>query len=208
MTMPRCLKDLGWVVLLAISMSACSTPHQVVKTDPSTGLLPTDVEVKPEHIKVFTPSARVRDIKFMYVRAVSGGGEGYVDFLDKELLELGFPAVVHRDELTKLIIQSDLINSVGNVTDPVALAKLSKAIGPFLILDVAQIAGPYSITHTYARITDPETADVLLSIERVRNAWVSFDKEVHYPMLNVIKRWLEQSRALPRQPSKAVTPTT
>jgi hypothetical protein len=192
---------------LALALSACSTNYQLAKPDPQTGYLPTDVSVESEHLKTFHTSARVHDVRFIYVRTATAAPD-FMRFLDQELAQLGFPPVMHRDDLTKIVVKSDLIDSVGNVTDPVALAKLSKAIGPFFVLDVAVAYGGYGHTHAYARLIDPESADVLLEVDRPRTAWTSMDREVNYPLLNVLERWWRESKALPKESRAAAAPTT
>ena len=187
-------------VLSAGMLSGCAV-YKVAKPDPQTGLLATGTEVKSDEIKAFVPSARIHDAKFIYLRSasggVAGGGEEYDKFLDGVLPELGFAQIVRRDALVKLVVNSELINSVGSVSDPVALARLSKAIGPFLVLEIVQIYRGYATFETMVRLSDPETTEVLLSISRVRTNWADFDSEVNYPVLNVLKRWLDQSKALP-----------
>jgi hypothetical protein len=204
----------AFVVLATGLLPGCGTVYQVAKPDAQTGLLDTGTQVKPDEIKAFVPSARIHDVKFIYLRSASGGIAGGADeydkFLDKELPQLGFPPLARRDDLAKLVVKSDLINTVGNVTDPVALAKLSKAIGPFLVLDIVQVYHGYAVFETAVRLTDPETTDTLVSISRVRTNWANLDKEVNYPVLNVLKRWLDASKALPasRPPPAAAAPTT
>jgi hypothetical protein len=45
-------------------------------------------------------------------------------------------------------------------------------------------------------VYDPAQADELLKIHRVRMNWAGLDNEVNYPVLNVLKRWLDESRML------------
>lgn len=196
------------IAIFALALSACSVPvYQIAKPDPQTGYLSTDTNVDVDHVKIFRTSARAHDIRFIYVRTAIAG-TNFPKFLDQELQDLGLPPPVHRDDLTKMVVSSDLINSIGNVTDPVALAKLSKMVGPFFILDVAVKFEGYGLTHTYARISDPETTDVLLEVDRPRVAWTSMDREVNYPLLNVFKRWWRESKALPKETRQTAAPTT
>lgn len=197
----------AFAVLATCALSGCGTVYKVSKPDAQTGLLDTGTEVKPDKIKAFVPSARIHDVKFIYLRSASGGiaggGPEYDKFLDSELPQLGFPPILRRDDLTKLVVKSNLIDTIGNVTDPVALARLSKAIGPFLVLDIVQVYHGYAVFETDVRLGDPETTDVLVGIARVRTNWANLDKEVNYPVLNVLKRWLDASKALPPPPKPA-----
>lgn len=194
----------------AVACAACGPSYQVARPDSSTGMLPTSVEVKPDEIKVFSPMPGINNIKFVLLRTSSNGNhtDPYGEFMKSSIAELGFPKIMTRDELVKIVLSSDLRDSVGNVTDPIALAKINDAIGPFIIVDAVQDFLGRAWFETRVRIVDPANADVLLEIHRVRNNWASLDREVNYPVLNVLKRWLEDSRSLlPAQaPEKSAAP--
>lgn len=192
------------ISLLAIGILGCAPVYQVKTPDPETGLLPTHLEVPAEEILVYTPKAKAREVRFFLVRAASGGlgnNQSFVDFFRSAVKQLGIDQVVTYDELTKMVLSTHLRDTVGNVTDPIALANISREIGPFLILDAVQVHQGYGWFQTRVRITDPEEAQRLLEINRVKLNWSNLDKEVNYPVLNVIKRWLDESRALPAAPS-------
>ena len=187
------------LLLLTLLLAACGSAYQVTRPDEKTGLLVTSVEVKPEEILTFKPLAGVDRINFVLLRAGSGGSHTseYASFMKKSIEAFGIRDVVTRDEFTKLIINSPLRDSVGNVTDPVALARISSVIGPFIIIDAVQVFQGYAWFETRLRVTDASSAEVMLDIHRMRNNFSGLDREVNYPMLNVVKRWFDESRKLP-----------
>lgn len=192
--------------LLVIVLAGCGPTYQVTKPDAVTGQLPTKVEVKQDEILVFTPSARMAAARFFVLRTGSGNlhTNPFGKFMLESLPELGIRPVMSRDEFVKMVLASELRDSVGNVTDPIALARISDAIGPFLIIDAAQVFQGHAWFETRVRVTDPSDASTLLDIHRLRTNWANLDKEVNFPILNVVKRWADESRALPPDAPPAV----
>src|SRR5690554_7475647 len=93
------------ISLLAIGILGCAPVYQVKTPDPETGLLPTHLEVPAEEILVYTPKAKVREVRFFLVRAASGGlgnNQSFVDFFRSAVKQLGIDQVVTYDELTKI----------------------------------------------------------------------------------------------------------
>lgn len=188
------------LLLVMFSTLGCAPVYQVKSPDPDTGLLPTHLEVPADEILTYIPKAKVRNVRFFLVRTASGGignNQEFVQFFRGAVQQLGIEQIVTSEELTKMVLRSDLRDSVGNVTDPVALANISREIGPFLILDAVQVHQGYGWFQTRVRITDPEDAERLLDINRIKLNWSNLDKEVNYPVLNVIKKWIDESRSLP-----------
>jgi len=195
----------AFLAVLSCGLIGCAPAYQVAKPDPATGMLPTEVEVKPEEILVFLPSPKVHGLKFLLLRSAGGGAhtKDFAAFMRSSVKELGIDQILSIEDLTKIVLASPLKESVGNVTDPVALAKISEAIGPFLILDAVQVFQGNAWFETRVRLTDPEASDRLLEIHRIRLNWANLDKEVNYPVLNVLKRWLDESRKMDHLPQAA-----
>lgn len=198
MKLGRAFIRLMYLSALLYALAGCTPSFQVVKPDPVTGLLPTGVQVKPEEITHYKPSAVVHDLKFVVLdtHSIGMGTNEFGGFMLASLKEFGFPKLITRDELAQLVLSSPLRDSVGNVTDPVALAKISDALGPFLLIDVLQAFKGEAWFETVLQVRDPARAEALLGVHRVRLNWMNMDKEVNYPILNVLKRWLDESRAL------------
>lgn len=203
--MPNRISVLGRFTLIAglFVLAGCVPVYQVAKPDAETGLLPTTVEVKPEEIKTYQPSPVVQRIRFVLLRTASGGinTEPYNEFVFDALRELGITEIMSRDEFMRMVIDSPLRDTVGNATDPVALSKINDAVGPFIIVDAVQLHAGGAWFETRLRVTDPARADVLLDVHRLRINWSNMDKEVNYPVLNVLKRWFDESKALPDEPT-------
>lgn len=203
--MPNRISVLGRFTLIAglFVLAGCVPVYQVAKPDAETGLLPTTVEVKPEEIKTYQPSPVVQRIRFVLLRTASGGinTEPYNEFVFDALRELGITEIMSRDEFMRMVIDSPLRDTVGNATDPVALSKINDAVGPFIIVDAVQMNAGGAWYETRLRVTDPARADVLLDVHRLRANWSNMDKEVNYPVLNVLKRWFDESKALPDEPT-------
>lgn len=203
--MPNRISVLGRSSFIAalFLLAGCAPVYQVAKPDADTGLLPTNVEVKPEEIKTFQPSPVAQRVRFVLLRTASGGlnTEPYNEFVLKALRELGITEIMSRDEFMRMVIDSPLRDTVGNATDPVALSKINDAVGPFIIVDAVQLHAGGAWFETRLRVTDPARAEVLLDVHRLRVNWANLDKEVNYPVLNVLKRWFDESKALPDQPA-------
>jgi hypothetical protein len=203
--MPNRISVLGRFTLIAglFVLAGCVPVYQVAKPDAETGLLPTTVEVKPEEIKIYQPSPVVQRVRFVLLRTASGGinTEPYNEFVFDALRELGITEIMSRDEFMRMVIDSPLRDTVGNATDPVALSKINDAVGPFIIVDAVQLHAGGAWFETRLRVTDPARADVLLDVHRLRINWSNMDKEVNYPVLNVLKRWFDESKALPDEPT-------
>lgn len=193
------------IIVASILISACAPTYQIAKVDPETGLIKTSVTVKPEEIKISVPTARVHEVKFVLVRASSGGmfTGPFSEFVVNSIGGFGFPEVIDREAFTQMVLASPLRDTVGNVTDPVALAKVSDSIGPFLIVDAVQVHLGDAWFQTRLRVTDASSAATVFEVNAVRLNWMDLDKEVNYPVLNALKRWIDESRALPVPPPKA-----
>lgn len=91
-----------------------------------------------------------------------------------------------------------------NISDLVALNKLSKVLGPFLILDANLFLVGDCHFKFNLEVTDPSSTDVLLKVSRFRTNWMDMDTEINYPMMNVVKRWYDDSVKLGPSDSKPV----
>jgi hypothetical protein len=104
------------VMLIGILLlSGCGSVYKVVRPNEATGLLPTSVEVKPEEILVFQPSAVIHDARFVLLRTGTGGmhTRDFGTFMRSSLQMLGLENILDTTEFAKLVLASPLRATVG-----------------------------------------------------------------------------------------------
>lgn len=186
------------VIVILLTTTGCSLPFKPVNIDPVTGKFPASVEVQSKHIKTFKPLAGVKEARFVYLRADSYSHEAlFYDFMKDGLAKVGFANVYNRNELSQITIRSGLSQYVTNLSDPISLHNLASSLGPFLILECAVFPIADAVFRFDVQLIEPITGNTYLEVSRIRTNWVDMDREINYPILNVIKRWHDESIELP-----------
>ena len=115
------------------------------------------------------------------------------------LIKIGFKKVYSERELSQMIIQSNLSAYVTNISDLISLHNLAKITGPFLVLESSVFLVGDCVFRFDLQIIEPLSSDTYLEISRIRTNWLDMDKEINYPILNVIKQWYDESAKLPHE---------
>ena len=186
------------VILFLFLIPACAT-FEPVNIDKTTGLFPASAEVDKKYIKVYRPVAGVQDINYLYLRAYSPyGNDKFYGFMKDALSKIGFKTIYSEKELAQRVIASGLSNcGVTNISDLISLNNLAKATGPFLVMECNVFRVGDAVYRFDLQLIDPLSGETYLEISRIRIAWLNVDREVNYPMLNVIKQWYDESAKLP-----------
>ncbi|NJD55323.1 MAG: hypothetical protein FIA94_02840 [Nitrospirae bacterium] len=175
--------------------------------DETTGQFPASAEVDKQYIKIYQPLAGIKEANYVYLLARSPyGNDKFYSFMKDALIKIGFKKVYSRKELSQLVIKSGLSTYITDLSDPISLNNLAKATGPFIILDsnvfpVADVVFRFDV-----QVIEPLSGDTYLEISRIRTNWLDMDKEINYPILNVIKQWHDESAKLPYEKHNAKMP--
>lgn len=168
--------------------------------DVVTGQFPASVEVDKKHIKIYRPLAGIQEANYVYLRAFSSySNDKFYNFMKDALIKIGFKKVYSERELSQIIIQSGLSACVTNISDIISLHNLAKITGPFLVLESNVFLVSSCVFRFDLQIIEPLSGDTYLEISRIRTNWLDMDKEINYPILNVIKQWYDESSKLPHE---------
>jgi hypothetical protein len=195
------------LIILSLFLMYSCTVYNPVNIDQATGQFPASAEVDKKYIKIYRPFAGVQDINFVYLRAYSPyGKDRFYEFMKDALLKIGFKVAYSEKELSQRIIAVGLSNYVTNISDLISLNNLAKATGPFLIVECNTSRLSDVVYRFDLQLIDPLSGDTYLEISRIRTAWLDVDKEINYPILNVIKQWYDESSKLPYEKNKCKVP--
>jgi len=193
-----------FIITLFFLITGCAAPFKPANIDPSTGQFPASVDVDEKYIKIYRPLAGIEEANYIYLRAYSPyGDEAFYCFIKDALLKMGFKEVVSEEELSQMIIQSGLSDHVTSISDLISLSNLAKTTGPFLVLEASVFRIGETVYRFDLQLIEPFSGDTYLEISRIRTVWLDFDNEVNYPILNVIKRWYDESKKLPYEKQKS-----
>jgi hypothetical protein len=176
--------------VLAMSLTGCGTTLQVSKPDPSTGYYATLHKLAPSDVRVeekFDPVYK----EMVYLKFdAQNPNPKFVKFFTESIRNLGtFKVVADKNQLQQLVIEKNLGDKIQNLDDVVALNKLSKETGPFLIVEPdATWQGGYSFNGTLKAI-DSRTGKTVLWIDTNAINMAGLDSPLYYPMLNGFINW-------------------
>ena len=198
------------IMLLVILISGwgCVASFKPAEIDKATGQFPASTDVDKKHVKIFQPLAGIKEAKYIYLRTHSQfQNDKFYDFMKDALIKIGFENVYSERELSRMIVRSGLSSFVTSISDMVSLNNLAKVTGPFLVLQSNVFLVGDCVYEFDLEMIEPLSGNTYLEISRVRTAWLDIDKEVNYPILNVIKQWHDESAALPfSKPEKKKAP--
>lgn len=181
------------LVLGVVGVAGCAL-HAPGQVDPKSGQFQSFQPITPKEVKVYQPRAGIHEIQFVYLRTYATHDATLFDSVIRDgFKKIGFNRIVSTSELTQLVVRNDLANQVQDLSNPLALNRLAKAIGPFLVVDVAFVN---TLGYRYrmdVKVLDAATIESLLLISREGAILVETDREFTYPMLNAVKGWFDDS---------------
>jgi hypothetical protein len=140
----------------------------------------------------------VKTLAFVYVRTFSQIAPAkFSAFVEGSLSKIGFPKVVFEPDLTQFVIKNGLNSEIQNLNTVLALNRLSQVTGPFLVAEFRMFGVPGGWCRFEAVLVDPVTGETVFAASHHHMVLLDFDKEVSYPMMNIIKRWFDKSAAMP-----------
>ncbi len=129
----------------------------------------------------------------------SYGGEYFYSYMKEGLRGIGLGQVYDEKELSRIVISSGLSLYVTDISDPVSLYNLAEALGPFITLKCGLAEIDNAEFRFDVEVGDPLSGDTYLEISRFKTNWLSMDKEISNPVLNLIKKWYDESASMPPQ---------
>lgn len=192
--------------LAALMLTGCNATFQARPTD-ANGLFPTSSLIDADGIKIQKPfSPQYKSL--VYVKTDDSKTVEYNDFFIQSIKNLGvFDRVIGKSDIESIVIQKNLSDKVGNVSDLVGLNRLAKEIGPFLIVTpYVEWKGGYNFLGQITAI-DAETGETVLKLQNTAFNWAGLDKPLFYPLLNGFAQWARGEKIVTAAPkASAQTP--
>lgn len=177
-----------FTILCALFLTGCNATLQPRPTD-ADGLFPTSSLIDSDGIKIQKPfSSKYKSL--VYIKTDDSKSVEYNDFFIQSIKNLDvFGRVLGKSDIESIVIQKDLSDKVGNVSDLVGLNRLAKEIGPFLIVTpYVEWKGGYNYLAQITAI-DAETGETVLKLQNTAFNWAGLDKPLFYPLLNGFAEW-------------------
>ncbi len=180
----------AFLVFCIIILSSCSSTFQPVRLSPTTNRFPTNTVLQPKSyvVKEEIDTNRFRSLLYIKTEAETK----YHTFIYQMCKNMEFfDAVKDKNEMSSLVIEHGLSDSIQNISEMMGLHQLQKEIGDFFVADyVLEFLGGFRYKFLM-KITNPQDAKVLLHVENEVINWAGLDKTLFYPVFNAIKDWLE-----------------
>lgn len=181
------------VVLAALLLSSCAATYRPLVINQKTGYYGSVTKVKSGVISQMDTSFDLRQYRFVYLTVSSDYYIGRLDFMVRQVLfNLGLRHVVNQEELVLMIKDNEQLSSIGSVSDPLALSRLSEQVGPILSVSFESLWVSSSGTATVT-ITDLSSNKKLLSANNSGLIWTDYASEILYPVFNAMKKWADDS---------------
>lgn len=178
------------MAFVAMVAAGCSSTLKATSVDASTGRFATGSSVKQEEILVQEAfRAEYEDLLFV---KTSVDLTDYNDFFMKSFKQMKpYRTVLNQSELEALVIERNLTDKVSSISDLVGLNRLSREIGPILVVEPkVEFGGGYNFSATL-KATDATTGKTVFEVRRKAFNWAGLDKPLFYPILNAFADWSE-----------------
>src|SRR3990167_7012855 len=176
------------ISLLIATLSGCSTTYRIVPPDQRTGMIPTLGKVPSHEVKVdkkINLSAYQKLLVVGIRNEVPPNSEesGSNKFWIKSIENMNFfKHVVSTDDLALFLVQQGYGNKVPpDLFDLVALHKLQRIYGNFLLVDIILIDNGADRDKLVFKVIDPKDAKTYFEVQRKITNWVGLDENLFYP---------------------------
>lgn len=177
--------------MLCLGLAGCAS-YAPVQVDQKTGMYSTTTELDKSAIREYDTTVDLQAFRFVYLNANSNVYPGRFEFFVRNALaDLGVTQVLNQDELVAFVKAHPKLKDVSSVNDPLAIKKVSEAVGPILMVEFNSIWDGDVRRYVTLKITDASTGRKLLHVEQDKLIWMSVDPEAHYPVLNVLRQWVK-----------------
>lgn len=179
--------------VFALSIHGCAV-YGPAQLDPKTNQYGTFVEVDKAAFREYQTDVDPRGFRFIVLTTRTNTYPARFEFFARNALaDLGLTHVLNRDELVHLVKSHPQLAELTSISDPLALARISKVAGPVMLVDFASLSDGNARRLVALRVTDAGSGRVLLRIEQNKMIWADTDTEVHLPMLNALRQWFKAS---------------
>ena len=187
----------AFLILVCTVFFGCAPSFRSAKIDTNTGKFDSNTQVEPKCIKTYNLLPNIKNVKYAYLKATySYDDEMFYNFIKNGLYSIGIEDVKNEQEISDFVLSNDLSNHVTSISDPISLHKLAEVTGPFLFIE-AKLEMVHDCTFRFdLKVTYPATNTTVMDVSRVRLVWWDLDKEVNLPMLNLVKKWYDESAQL------------
>ena len=184
------------IILLSIAFIGCDPGFKRAQINPETNSFDTRTLVKQKDIKAYNLLPGIKQTKFVYLRTLYTSNDDLLfNFMSEGLKSIGIETVLNEKDLYDFILANNLSGYVTSITDPISLTRLAE-VAPFLYIYCnLKLFGDCSYRFDL-KVVDPLTNTSLLEASTYRLVMLSIDKEVNLPMLNLIKKWYDESAEL------------
>ena len=175
-------------------ISGCSTPYQPLKIDGKSGFYATSVQVDPGGVMIYNTTIDPTKFRFVLLLTDSNIRPTVFAFTIRQALaQSGIFRVFTPEEFLALAKDRGLLTN-SNRLSPELVKQFAAAHGDTMIVDYSQQHLGDANFYATLKITDGQNGNQLLRVDHRRLNWSNIDEEVMYPVLNQLRRWVNQSR--------------
>lgn len=183
------MKNLVFLLLSCLVLTACFPAKKVAKFDHQTGTIQLDPGKK---LGVATVVKNTKtDLSTFKDMAFFSSNQFYYDYGFNQLNELAFFKTVTKfADLEKLVIANNLQEKVINLDSQIGLSRLAKHYKPFLWVRLSPDT-ENNVPYMKLTVTNPVNAEDLFEAKTLSSG--STDEEVLYPLFNELSAWLKRN---------------
>jgi hypothetical protein len=187
----------SWTLGLALVLSGCVIPYTYKQNLPDlrASEAPTYSKVSPEQLTHNKPYRDISRAKFVVLVADSNRDpSGYTRLVRSALESIGFPEILDEVQFTKRLLDAGAQEAKAGVNDLADLRRAADVLGPYLVVQASLYKGGGEAWRVALTVIDPQGPEIMLKYDVIKIAWISFEKELNYPMFNVLRDWYHASR--------------
>jgi hypothetical protein len=175
----------------ALLLGACSTLYRPLETDEKTGLYATSVQVDPGGVLVYDTSTDPKSYRYVLLLTDSNLRPSLFAFTVRHALaQAGVLSVYGPGEFLNLARDRGLVAS--SLTTEV-VQRFSREIGPVLVVDYRYSFLGDARFYSRLNVVDVGSGKALLRVDHPRVNWANADAEAMYPVLNQLRKWMNDS---------------
>jgi hypothetical protein len=181
------------LLLLAVSLTACSPHYQALKVDEQTGMYPAFTEVDPGGTLAFDTSVDPQTSPYVLLLTNATFRPPVFSFTVRNALaQSGITRVFTPEEFKQLAQDKGFtFSSDKNILEE--LSRFSSEVGPVLVVAMSyRFIGEARARSTLV-VGDAQTGKILLRVDHHKTVWSNADAEALYPVLNQLRKWIKES---------------
>lgn len=194
------------IFLFVVYTSGCSNTFIAVKPDINTGQFKTPVKLTDEENTIFSPindlDEQVFNVLLTGINVAGDWAKEYRPFVKEMLENCGMDKFVSKSHLEDYVIANDLGASIPTLDNRIGYNRLTKYIGPYLIVatDLKNLGSDwweFSIT-----VYDPVSSTAKFHASKSAMNLAGMKEPILLPVFNSLKKWVDASRVNSISPKK------